>query len=299
MPNLRGTVGPDGYHAPDDVTIYWWHPSSNEVITKRLNPNVPITSHFDLIGRYGEGDQSLVGWQTYPAVSSESGGGEAYAIVAALYKQAGIPSPPSEQAWVDATFAELAQQGQLTVGCAGYGLVGLPVPPGCVEGGGGAKPGQPAITVLTSPRPGVVHVEWRSRPGNTRFKVEVSRDNFSTSRIVPGGDNATYSLDIAVGGGTEYTVTVTAYIGNTAGAPSIAKRVTVVGGTGEPPVEPPPPPPPPLDGPPHGSTPALSAESRDTMAALRDWVEAGKPLGPVRKRRVIALLDEVARLLPS
>lgn len=64
----------------------------------------------------------------------------------------------------------------------------------------------------------------------------------------------------------------------------------------QPPVTEPAPPPAPVVVAPPPST--LSAESRETMEALRTWMRDGKPLGSHRQRRVAAMLDEVTRLLP-
>lgn len=296
MPNLRGTLTANGYVPPNDVTVYWWHPSSHDVIAKKLNPNVALTSHFDLIGRYGEGDVSLAGWQTYPAVSSESGGGEAFPIIKALYASVGIHRDPTDAEWVDATFAELAKQGELGVGCDGYAVVGLPVPEGCVDSGT-AKPGQPAITSLTSPHPGVVRVAWRSKPNNQLFVVKLVADDISYNRGVAGGADANYETEISGVVGGSYVVTVTAYIGTTMGAPSIAKTVAVDGG--EVVVTPPPPPiePPPPVLPPPPDKAVLSADSKQTIADWRKWVSNGARIGSHRKDRITAVFDEVEHLL--
>ena len=103
---FNGTLNNAGYTAPPSTTITWWHTSfPNTFITKILNPSVTIFNHFDLLGRYGGNDQSLIGWQTLPAVSSEHGGGEIFALVAALFKRNGLNREPTEAEWVDFGFA--------------------------------------------------------------------------------------------------------------------------------------------------------------------------------------------------
>jgi hypothetical protein len=103
---FNGTLNNAGYTAPPSTTITWWHTSfPNTFITKILNPSVTIFNHFDLLGRYGGNDQSLIGWQTLPAVSSEHGGGEIFALVSALFKRNGLNREPTEAEWVDFGFA--------------------------------------------------------------------------------------------------------------------------------------------------------------------------------------------------
>jgi hypothetical protein len=104
---FNGTLNAGGYTAPSPTTVTWTHPSFPTPKTKTLNPAVTILNHFDLIGRYGENDQTLAsgGWQTLPAVSSEHGGGEIFALVAALFKRNGLNREPSEAEWVDFGFA--------------------------------------------------------------------------------------------------------------------------------------------------------------------------------------------------
>jgi hypothetical protein len=103
---FSGTLNNAGYTAPPNTTITWWHTSfPNTFITKPLNPAVSIFNHFDLLGRYGGNDQSLIGWQTLPAVSSEHGGGEIFAVVSALFQRNGLNREPTEAEWVDFGFA--------------------------------------------------------------------------------------------------------------------------------------------------------------------------------------------------
>ena len=103
---FNGTLTNAGYTAPPSTTITWWHTSfPNTFIIKRLDPAGPIFNHFDLLGRYGENDQGLIGWQTLPAVSSEHGGGEIFGLVSELFKRNGLNREPTETEWVDFGFA--------------------------------------------------------------------------------------------------------------------------------------------------------------------------------------------------
>lgn len=148
---------------------------------------------------------------------------------------------------------------------------------------GGSKPGQPAITSLTSPAPGRVEVTWQTRPGHTKFRIEgtSSTDGFAAD---VGGEERTVAITAVRSGA--YDVAVTAYIGDTAGKPSLPKPVTVAASGVEPPapvdtpvVEPPPPPPPPLDGPPASAVAPLSADAQETMKVLFKRHDAAKSPG--------------------
>lgn len=102
---FRGTIHPTtGYTAPVPTRVTWTHGTFGTRV-KTLNPSVSIINHFDLIGRYGENDTTLAGFQTLPAVGSEHGGGEVYAVVAELFKRHGVNREPTEAEWVDFAFA--------------------------------------------------------------------------------------------------------------------------------------------------------------------------------------------------
>lgn len=102
---FRGTIHPTtGYTAPVPTRVTWRHNTFGTRV-KTLNPTVSIINHFDLIGRYGENDTTLAGFQTLPAVGSEHGGGEVYAVVAELFKRHGVNREPTEAEWVDFAFA--------------------------------------------------------------------------------------------------------------------------------------------------------------------------------------------------
>lgn len=102
---FRGTIHPTtGYTAPVPTRVTWSHNTFGTRV-KTLNPTVSIINHFDLIARYGENDTTLAGFQTLPAVGSEHGGGEVYAVVAELFKRHGVNREPTEAEWVDFAFA--------------------------------------------------------------------------------------------------------------------------------------------------------------------------------------------------
>lgn len=103
---FKGTLTPDGYTAPAGTQVTWWSQTAGTTTKRKpLNPGVPILNHRDLIGRYGGNDQSLVGWQTFPAVSSEHSGGEAFGVVAKLFEVNGVGREPTDAEWVDFAFA--------------------------------------------------------------------------------------------------------------------------------------------------------------------------------------------------
>lgn len=157
------------------------------------------------------------------------------------------------------------------------------------EGGaGGAKPGQPAIIGVISTEPGIVAVSWKTRAGHTSFLVKVG----PTSRLVPVTDSAatSFSTTLAMppGAGGEFNVTVTAFIGNTAGNPSMPRTVTVVAATAtsEPPVvEPPPVPvlPTPVE--------KLDAFDRETVEIMVHFYNPAR--NPMRAERMTKLAESL------
>jgi len=110
-----GTLSESGYTPPGGLTVTWTHPSSPERESRRLDASVEIDSNFDLLDRYGEGDESLVGWQTVPAVSAEHSGGEIYPLVEELFKREGLDRVPTATEWVDFAFANFPGKSFVTV----------------------------------------------------------------------------------------------------------------------------------------------------------------------------------------
>lgn len=89
---FKGTIDANGYTPPAGVSVFW----SNGAV-KFLDPSKPFAGWHDSdIPRYGGGDQSLA--PHYPsAVGVEQRGGEAFAILAHLFEQAGIGRQPNER----------------------------------------------------------------------------------------------------------------------------------------------------------------------------------------------------------
>jgi hypothetical protein len=152
--------------------------------------------------------------------------------------------------------------------------------------GGGATPGQPAITAISSPSPGVIDVSWRTRAGHTKFALRATPTSagnvlsWSDTVAVVDPSASTFSHRIEHLDDGEWTVTVTAFIGDTAGLPSLPKTVAVIAAAGDPPHEPPhdppPPPPPPVD-PPKPVPPAkLDDFDRETVELMIGWFNPGK-----------------------
>lgn len=95
--SFAGTINPSGYYPPAGVTVTW-RVGSEPDVTKRLDLSVTFTSLGDFQGficRYAECDSSVVGRQIVPYVTSEHGGGEGYAILQELMRQAGLTRDPS------------------------------------------------------------------------------------------------------------------------------------------------------------------------------------------------------------
>lgn len=96
MANLRGSIGPNGYVPPANVTVTWRRPGAPD-ITKKLNPAVKFTGSGDdsVYRRYGEGDPEVKGRQI-TAIGSEQLGGRAWLILKELYAQAGLNRTPPQ-----------------------------------------------------------------------------------------------------------------------------------------------------------------------------------------------------------
>ncbi|HEX5717618.1 MAG TPA: hypothetical protein VF179_15780 [Thermoanaerobaculia bacterium] len=102
MANLRGSIGPNGYSPPANVTVKWRRPGAPD-ISKKLNPSVRFTSAGDssVYARYGESDPEVIGRQI-TAIGSEQLGGRAFLILKELYAQAGlsrVPSTVGQEVW--------------------------------------------------------------------------------------------------------------------------------------------------------------------------------------------------------
>ncbi|HEX5720507.1 MAG TPA: hypothetical protein VF179_30410 [Thermoanaerobaculia bacterium] len=94
MANLRGSIGPNGYVPPANVTVTWRRPGAPD-IQKPLNKAVPWTDDTTFRQRYGAGDPETIGRQI-TAIGSEQLGGRAWLILKELYAQAGLNRVPKE-----------------------------------------------------------------------------------------------------------------------------------------------------------------------------------------------------------
>jgi hypothetical protein len=92
--NLRGSIGPNGYVPPANVTVTWRRPGAPD-ISKKLNNSVRWTDDKTFRLRYGEGDPETIGRQI-TAIGSEQLGGRAWLILKELYAQAGLNRVPKE-----------------------------------------------------------------------------------------------------------------------------------------------------------------------------------------------------------
>lgn len=155
MANLRGSIGPNGYVPPANVTVTWRRPGAPD-ITKKLNPAVKFTNSGDdsVYRRYGEGDQEVKGRQI-TAIGSEQLGGRAWLILKELYAQAGIDRVPpqiGEETW-DFAIAEVGSKP--ADWCDYKRFTGKPDPicgencPPCSGGGGKSEPIAPGQVVPT------------------------------------------------------------------------------------------------------------------------------------------------------
>ena len=94
MANLRGSIGPNGYVPPTNVSVTWRRPGAPD-ISKKLNNSVRWTDDTTFRLRYGEGDPETIGRQI-TAIGSEQLGGRAWLILKELYAQAGLNRVPKE-----------------------------------------------------------------------------------------------------------------------------------------------------------------------------------------------------------
>ncbi|HWN41441.1 MAG TPA: hypothetical protein VNW71_04435 [Thermoanaerobaculia bacterium] len=94
MANLRGSIGPNGYVPPANVTVTWRRPGAPD-ISKKLNNSVRWTDDTTFRQRYGGGDPETIGRQI-TAIGSEQLGGRAWLILKELYVQAGLNRVPKE-----------------------------------------------------------------------------------------------------------------------------------------------------------------------------------------------------------
>lgn len=138
-----GSITPAGYFPPPGVTVIWRTPGQVDV-TKRLDPSVQFTSLGDFAGflcRYAECDQAVVGRQIVPFVTSEHGGGEGFAILQELFRQAGLSRDPSLQEAYDWMIAN--GNGRALFSCSDFLEFTGKARPGCVDiapgGSGGSK----------------------------------------------------------------------------------------------------------------------------------------------------------------
>ena len=100
MANLRGSIGPNGYVPPANVTVTWRRPGAPD-ISKKLNNSVRWTDDTTFRLRYGEGDPETVGRQI-TAIGSEQLGGRAWLILKELYAQAclnRVPAQIGQEVW--------------------------------------------------------------------------------------------------------------------------------------------------------------------------------------------------------
>lgn len=94
MANLRGSIGPNGYVPPANVTVTWRRPGAPD-ISKPLNKAVQWKDDASFRLRYGGGDPETIGRQI-TAIGSEQLGGRAWLILKELYAQAGINRVPAQ-----------------------------------------------------------------------------------------------------------------------------------------------------------------------------------------------------------
>ncbi len=100
MANLRGSIGPNGYTPPANVTVTWRRPGAPD-IQKPLNRSIRWADDKSFRWRYGDNDPETIGRQI-TAIGSEQLGGRAYLILKELYAQAGIdriPQSISQEVW--------------------------------------------------------------------------------------------------------------------------------------------------------------------------------------------------------
>lgn len=96
MANLRGSIGPNGYTPPANVSVKWRRPGAPDKV-KRLRTAIPFTGPGDpsVYARYGENDPECIGRQI-TAIGSEQLGGRAWLILKELYAQAGLDRVPPQ-----------------------------------------------------------------------------------------------------------------------------------------------------------------------------------------------------------
>ncbi len=139
-----GSITSQGYFPPPGVTVTWRIAGQSDV-TKRLDPAVLFTSLGDVAGflcRYAECDQTVVGRQIVPFVTSEHGGGEGFAILQELFRQSGLTRDPSLQEAYDWMIANGGGRALFT--CSDFLQYTGHARPGCQDiepggGGGGSK----------------------------------------------------------------------------------------------------------------------------------------------------------------
>jgi hypothetical protein len=188
MANLRGSIGPNGYTPPTNVSVKWRRPGLPDLI-KKLRPGVPFNGSGDasVYDRYGEGDPECKGRQI-TAIGSEQLGGRAFLILKELYAQAGIDRVPrtiSEEVW---DFA-IAEGGDRPMDWCDYRaftgksdpICGDKCPPCSGKGGEPIPPGQvvPAPTNLRI-EGNELHFDW---PG----------EGAVTFTLYTGGEGAPFS----------------------------------------------------------------------------------------------------------
>lgn len=168
MANLRGSIGPNGYTPPANVSVRWRRPGAPDLI-KSLRPSVAFTGsgNASVYSRYGEDDPECIGRQI-TAIGSEQLGGRAWLILKELYAQAGLNRVPPQigrEVW---DFA-IAEGGDRPMDWCDYKrMTGKPDPicgdkcPPCAgRGGAPIEPGQVVPEPMNLRLEGnLLHFDW-------------------------------------------------------------------------------------------------------------------------------------------
>lgn len=131
----NGTISQSGYSPPANVWVQWCRMGTNpQCRSFQLNQSIPWDGQGreGKFGRYAGGDESVDGWNTVPAVSSENRGGEIGAALLALYASLGLNREYTTRELWDFAFSNHC--GLFSCGCGWFERVtGQPHPinPGC------------------------------------------------------------------------------------------------------------------------------------------------------------------------
>lgn len=131
----NGTISQSGYTPPANVWVQWCRMGTNpQCRSFQLNSSISWDGQGreGKFGRYAGGDESVDGWNTVPAVSSENRGGEIGAALLALYASLGLNREYTTRELWDFAFSNPC--GSFSCGCTWFERVTRqphPINPGC------------------------------------------------------------------------------------------------------------------------------------------------------------------------